>query len=202
MPVQTVGALSPFPEPVLSPETTLNLKTHPNMLWSPAMDHCINGHWGKAPWLKSPARKGRKDAEAGTEIIGSNRSDCKAALGCWPEKGSFLTTPMVPCAPRAPAAPCWGLGLLPTGTSLFSFVDLALELKAIDPQLVPAGRTGTVGLLQGDLWCPSQPQRQGDGSFELLVELEPWDSVTLKRWVWRLLVSHRVAVVMITILQV
>ena len=60
-------------------------------------------------------------------------------------------------------------------------MDLALELKAIDPQLVPAGRTGTVGLLQGDLWCPSQPQRQGDCSFELLVELEPWDSVTLKR---------------------
>lgn len=88
---------------------------------------------------------------------------------------------MVPCAPGAPAAPCPGLGLLPTGTPLFSLVDLVLELKALDPQLVPAGRAGPVGLLQGDLWCPSQTQRQGEGSSELLVELEPWDSVTLKR---------------------
>ena len=111
---------------------------------------------------------------------GLQSSDCKAALGCWPEKGSFLTAPVVPCAPRAPAAPCRGLGLLPTGTPLFSFVDLVLELKAIDQQLVPAGQAGPVGLVQGDLRCPSQLQRQGDGSFELLVELEPWDSVTLK----------------------
>ena len=53
MPVQTVGALSPFPEPVLSPETTLNLKTHPNMHWSPAMNHCISGHWGKVAKISS-----------------------------------------------------------------------------------------------------------------------------------------------------
>ena len=144
------------------------------------MNHCINGHWGKVPWLKSPPRKGRKDAEAGAEITGSKRSDCKAALGCWPEKGSFLSAPVVPCAPGASAAPCRGLGLLRTGTPLLSFVDLVFELKALDPQLVPARGAEPVGLLQGDLRCPSQPQRQGEGSFELLVELEPWDSVTLK----------------------
>lgn len=110
MPVQTLSALSPFPESVLSPETTLNLKTHPNILWSPAVNHCINGHWGKAPWLKSPPRKRRKDAEAGAEITGSKQNGCKAALGCWLEKGvsSLLPWFHVLPEPQQPLAQAWG----------------------------------------------------------------------------------------------
>ena len=133
----------PFPFPRISPfpKTALNLKTHHNMLSFPTINRCIKGHWCKALWLKSP-RKGRMEAEAGAETIGSRQSGCQAPLGRWAGKGSFLTAPEVPRDPWAPAAPCPSPGLLPTGTPRFSLVDPTLELKALYLELVPTGRAG------------------------------------------------------------
>ena len=58
------GLEMPFP---LLPKIILNLKTHHNMLWFPAVNRSLNGHRCKPLWPKSPPRKGRVDAEGGAE---------------------------------------------------------------------------------------------------------------------------------------
>ena len=111
------------------------------------------------------------EAEAGAEIIGSKQSGCKAPLGRWAGKGSFLTAPEVPRVPWAQAAPCPSPGLLPTGTPRFSLVDPMLELKALYLELVPTGRAGPLVCYREI--CGAHPSHRGvkEGGLELLVEL-------------------------------
>ena len=111
------------------------------------------------------------DIAAGAEIKGSEQSHYKTPLGSLVRKESFLTAPGAPRAPGAPATPCPGMRLLSTGTLWLSLVVPMLKFKALDLESVSARRAGPVGLLQGDLRCPSQPQRCREGSLELLVKL-------------------------------
>ena len=62
--ISVTGLEMPFPLP---PKIILNLKTHHNVLWFPAVNRSLNGHRCKPLWPKSPPRKGRVDAEGGAE---------------------------------------------------------------------------------------------------------------------------------------
>lgn len=79
-------------------------------------------------------------------------------------------------------------------------VDVALEFEALDLDRF-AGRAGSVALLQGVLWCP--PGHWGAGKADLSILLS-WSRGTefhSSADFGGFLVSQRVAVVMITILQ-
>ena len=162
------------------------------MLRFPVINRSINRHQCKLLWLKSPPRKGRMDTGAGAEIKGSERSHWKAPLGSLAWKGSFLIAPGAPGSPWAPAAPssAGGSWASPWLWSLRCWTWRQVHW---------AGRASWS--VTGSSVVPSRSLGHKKGRFEHLVELEPLDSVSQKCWVCEFLVSHRVAMVMIIILQ-
>ena len=168
------------------------------MLRFPAISRSINGHQCKLLWLKPPPSKGRMDAGASAEIKGSERSHWKAPLGSLAWKGSFLTAPGAPGSPWALAAPSSAGGSclqrLP-GSPHGSGVCGAGRGDRSTGQAEPAG------LLQGVLQCP--PGRWGTRKADLstLLSWSPWTQFHRSAEFGEFLVSHRVAMVMTTILQ-
>ena len=149
------------------------------MLRFPAISCSINGHQCKPLWLKSLPRKGRMEAGQ-VQKSSSEQNPCKAPVGSLFPKWRFLTAPGTPRASWAPEAPSSAGGSCLQGL----------------PSSPGGCGTGVRGAGPGQVYWESKDSCSVTGSsvvasrllgcrkgrFEHLVELEPWDWISLKCW--------------------
>ena len=80
-------------------------------------------------------------------------------------------------------------------------MDWVPEFEALEQESVPAGRAGPAALSQGDLRCPPGSWGAGKATLSTLLSCSPGTQFYSSAEFGGFLVSQRVAMVMITILQ-